>query len=716
MLDWTHHHRLRSAARHFFHPSPDPVREEYGPGVAESPLMRSPAVVLGIVLAGLASDVIWAQSPPSARPLLQAVRATRPPVIDGVVTDDEWEGAPVAGGFVQYEPRRGEPASVRTEARLLVDPTHLFVAFRCWDDQPLTARLTQRDSNLLSDDSVVVLLDTANDRQTAYYFYTNPLGTQMDGRVTDDGRQTDNTWDGPWRSAAQRTEYGWSAEFAIPFTALKYAAGSGREWGINFGREQRRSLEFSSWSGPLDAIARVSQAGAVTGLDLAPPTRRHQFVPYALAGLQEGASADWQGGIDGRFGLTPEMAVYGTLNPDFATVEADVEQVNLTRFEVSLPEKRQFFLEGNELFAQRIRTFYSRRIADIRGGGKLLGRQGPWTAAFITAQTDPVDGEASANYTVGRIQRDVFGRSAIAINFDNRRFDDRDQGSVSVDTNLFFSKFVGMTAQVVQSWGPFGAGAEAFFVRPSYDSPTGHFHVRYSHLGERLRDNLNVIGRIPDDDRRELDSAVSKTWHLRKGAFEQIEYSSNYNIYWSQRGTLRNWQIDESVDVQFRNRWSATAGLTEQFIRFEKDFRNRQIELGIGYNTREYNSVRLDVEFGRNYDADFHLWSIGARRKLTSQLSAEYTLERLRQTPDPDRDSTWIHVLRVNQYFTKDLFVRGFYQINSAIERRNIQAAFVWRYLPPFGTVQVVYQRGTAAFGERSGQGNTLFLKATTVF
>ena len=234
----------------------------HGRGVSGS--LAASALVCAFVPAFAA-----AQGSAGSRAILPAVRPAQPPIIDGKIEDDEWSAAPVAGGFVQFEPRRGDPASVRTEARVLVDTTHLYVAFRCWDDEPLTARLTQRDSDLLSDDSVVVLLDTANDRQTAYYFYTNPLGTQMDGRVTDDGRQTDNTWDGPWRSAAGTTDYGWSAEFAIPFTSLKFAAGSGREWGINFGRERRRTLEFSSWSGPLDNIARVSQAGVLVGLDVA---------------------------------------------------------------------------------------------------------------------------------------------------------------------------------------------------------------------------------------------------------------------------------------------------------------------------------------------------------------------------------------------------------------------------------------------------------------
>jgi hypothetical protein len=168
--------------------------------------------------------------------------------------------------------------------------------------------------------------------------------------------------------------------------------------------------------------------------------------------------------------------------------------------------------------------------------------------------------------------------------------------------------------------------------------------------------------------------------------------------------------------MEFRNRWSTKASYTEEFKRFEKDFRNRQVGLDVGYNTREYNSFRVGVEFGRNFDADFQLWTAAARRKITDQFSAEYSLERLVLTPDPEAESTWIHVIRANQFFTRDLFLRVFFQTNSAIDRNNLQAVFVWRYQPPFGTIQVAYQRGTAAFGQRSDQGHTLFLKATTVF
>ena len=179
---------------------------------------------------------------------------------------------------------------------------------------------------------------------------------------------------------------------------------------------------------------------------------------------------------------------------------------------------------------------------------------------------------------------------------------------------------------------------------------------------------------------------------------------------------LRSWKVDESFNVEFRNRFSTGVSWSEEYKLFEKDFRNRQVGVDVGYNTREYESLRTGVEFGRNFDADFWLWTVSARRKLTPELSAEYSLERLVLDPDPDGESTWIHVLRADQFFTKDLFLRVFFQTNTAIDRRNLQTVFVYRYLPPFGTIQFAYQRGTAAFGQRSAQGHTLFLKATTVF
>jgi hypothetical protein len=646
---------------------------------------------------------------------LPAVKAAAAPVIDGLVGDEEWAAASRADHFIQYEPQRGQPSPVRTEAFVLYDERSLYLAFRAYDDQAVTAQLTQRDADLFADDAVVVLLDSSHDRQSAFYFMTNPLGTQADGRIGDDGRVRDTSWDAPWESAARRTADGWTAEMRIPLASIKYAAGEQVTWGLNLGRSRRRSLEVSFWAGPLENRDRVSQAGTLVGLAVPPPLDRIQVVPYALSQLQEGEAGSWKAGGDVRYALTSELSLYGTVNPDFATIEADQETINLTRFEISLPEKRQFFLEGQELFRQRIQTFYSRRIADITAGGKLLGQAGPWTVALIDAQADPSGEEGKAHYTIARAQR-ALGRSYVAGMVANRRRDGASQGSAGLDANLFFTKTFGMTAQVVESYGRYGRGSMAFFLRPSYDSPTGHFHLRYSHLGDRFRDNANVIGFIQDDDRRELDSAIEKTFWLKKGTVEKVSYDSNYKAYWSQRGLLRSWEIRQGLGAQLRNLFSVDLTYLGSLQRFEKDFHNHELGMTLGYNTRAYQSAELGFTFGRNFDSDFRLWTATARRKLSDRLSAEYELQRFTLDPDPERRSTWIHVLRANHFFTKDLFLRTFFQTNSAIDRRNLQAVFVWRYQPPFGTIQVAFQRGTAEFGQRSEQGNTLFLKLTTVF
>ncbi len=647
--------------------------------------------------------------------VLAARRAAVAPRIDGTIDSTEWRAAARAHSFLQYAPRRGEPSNQQTQVFVTYDSTHVYVAFRVFDAEEPTAQLTRRDASLFDDDAVIVMLDTYHDRQSGYYFMTNLLGTQADGRIADDGRTVDGSWDASWRSAARRTPDGWEAELAIPLVSVAFRAGEARSWGINFGRSRRRTLEQSFWAGPLDNAFRMSQAGRLEGLDLTPPPKRHQFIVYGLTRAQEGESGHSDAGLDARYAITPQMAFTGTVNPDFATIEADVEQVNLSRFEISLVEKRPFFLEGSELFRQRIRTFYTRRISDIRGGAKLFGKQGPWTLAGIYADASLTGAVPAARYSVVRTQRDI-GRSNVAFMVADRDTSGEHQGSASLDANLFFTKTLGMTAQAIQSYGPFSGGSTAFFVRPSYDSPTGHFHVRYTHLGDRFADNANVVGFIRDDDRRELDSAIEKTLWVRSGAVERLGYDSNYNIFWSQSGPLRSWEIIQSLGLDLRNKLSAGVLHVEDLQRFEQEFHNRRTEITLGYNTRAYQSLQVGYTFGRNFDADLGLVTAQASYKVTPELSVEYELERLTLDPDPDNETTWIHVARLNQFFTKDLFLRLFYQTNSAIDRRNVQAVFVWRYLPPFGTLQLAYQRGTAAFGTRSDQGNTLFLKATAVF
>jgi hypothetical protein len=569
----------------------------------------------------------------------------------------------------------------------------------------------------------MVVVDTFHDGRTAYFFATNLLGTQQDGRVADNGRVVEDNWDATWYSASARFDGGWSAEIAIPLVVLRFTPGERQTWGLNLGRTTRRLLEASFSTGPLEARFRISQYGTLTGLDLRGARRKYELIPYGLARYQDGVEPNYQGGAEIRFSPTPRDVVNATVNPDFAIIEADQEQVNFTRFELSLPEKRPFFLEGAEQYQQRIRTFYSRRIGDIYFGAKALGRRGGLAYSVLTAQSDPSSSLASqpaltdsANYTVARLETEVFRGSSVSLMAANRSLEGESRGSVGLDTSLTFTPTFGFTGQIARSHGPEEGGRWAFFVRPSRDTSTSHVHFRYTHLGDRFGDHVNAIGFIRDDDRREMDSALTKDFWLRKGPFEKIAYDSNYNIYWSQRNELRSWRIDQAVAVELRNRWSFGWDYTEELQVFEKEFRNRANTISVGYNTREFQSVSIQYTFGRNFDSDLDYWYFALRRKLGDALSVEYELTRLRLVPDPENESTDIHVLRSVYSFTPDLFLKVFFQSSSAIERENVQTVFVWRYRPPFGTVQVAYERGTAPFGERSRQGNTLFLKFSYVF
>ena len=624
---------------------------------------------------------------------------------------------------MQFEPRSGEPAQERTEVYVLYDDTYVYFGFRCFDSQPsrIAAQLNRRDSNLFEDDSVFVVVDTFHDLRTAYFFGTNLLATQSDGRVADNGRVVDGSWDATWLSASARFEEGWMAEIAIPLVYLRFQSGTDRTWGLNLGRTSRRLLETSFWAGPLEHRFRISQYGTLAGLDLESAQRRFQLIPYALGQYEDDIGSDYSAGLDLRYGFNPQTTANLAVNPDFAIIEADQEQINLTRFELSLQEKRQFFLEDSEQYRQRIRTFYTRRIGDIKLGGKVLGRRGGWQYSILTAQSEPSspredDFLESGNYSVARVVRDLWGSSSLALMAGNRYLGDENRGSGGLDASLFFTDTFSFTGQVIRSHGPEPGGRWAFFVRPSRDTATSHVHFRYTHLGDRFGDHVNAIGFIRDDDRREMDSALRKQFWFEGGPLQGIEYGSNYNVYWSQENVLRSYQIDQSLEVEFRNRWSAEYAYQNEFKLFEKGFYNYQHEFEVGYNTREWQSVAAEYSFGRNFDSDFRLLGAVFRRKFTDELSFEYELARLWLNPDPENGSTIIQVVRVVQNFTRDLFVKVFFQTNSVIERENLQVVFVWRYQPPFGSVQFAYQRGTAEFGERSDQGNTLFMKFSYVF
>ena len=656
---------------------------------------------------------------------IPAIKISAPIKIDGDLSDEGWKNIEPINRFIQFTPFNGETSPLKTEVKIVYDDKSIYFAFYCVDLDPenISASVTRRDAELKQDDAVIVMLDTFNDNRTCYTFGTNLLGTQFDGKVADNGRSEDDNWDESWQSAAKRVEDGWTAEISIPFSILKFKSGKGIIWGLNIGRNYPRTRELSFWAGPLEKENRVSQFGKLVNLDLQPKGRKYTFIPYALSQIQEEKKWEGKTGIDFRYRLTSNLGADITINPDFATIEADVEKINLTRFELRIPEKRPFFLEGSEYFRTRINQFYSRRIGDIPWGAKMTGKVGGWNLAIINAQSDPASSGSipesegkKALYNVIRTQRDVFGSSNIGLTFANRNYKGENSGSVGMDTTLFFTRTLGMTAQIVKSYGPSKDGTWAWFLRPAYDSATGHFHVRYSHWGEGLMENMNSIAYIRDDDRREVDSHLSKTFWIKKGWFEKIQFSTNYNQYWSQKGDLRSWDSSSRLTFALMNKWEIRLSHNEEFKRYEKDFRNRESSLNLGYDTRTGKSFSISYGIGRNYDNDMKVLRGNMQLKINDAWNVQYELTKLWLKPDLENRSTWIHLIRSNYYFNKDLFLKLFFQTNSILDKKNIQVVFVWRFLPPFGSLQLAYQKGTSKFGTKSDQGNTFFTKLSWVF
>jgi hypothetical protein len=661
------------------------------------------------------------------QPRLVAARFAEAPEIDGHLDDPAWGSAQPVEGFAQVAPSYGEASPFRTAVLVGYTADTLFVAFRCFDPEPpskLSSAVLTRDGELENDDSVSVLLDPFNDRRTAYFFTTNLHGVQKDGKVADNGRTVDSKWDASWRSAASRTPEGWTAELAIPFEILKFPIGK-RVWGINFHRYIPRRLEIAVWSGPEESEWRVSSFGALTGLELQSLTeKRFEIIPYGTFVAEEDQGYDWQVGGDLRYRIRSGLSADLTVNPDFALVEADVEKVNLTRFELFVPEKRPFFLEGLEMFSQRIRQFYSRRIGDINWGGKLTGKLAGWDLAALVTDTDLEISEApvstvrsvGADYSVLRAQKGVFGVSTIGFLAANRSLQGQNAGSIGLDTTLFFTETLGMTAQLIRAHGPENDGAMAWFLRPAFDSANTHFHVRYTNLDVGLLDNINAIGFLRDDDRKEIDSNIKHTFWFKDSWIEKIKGGVNYNRYQSQEGVLRSWELEGELEVVLSNHWYVELLLVEEYKLYEKEFRNSVTQIELGFDDRAGKSFDLVAGTGKNYDSDLDLAGFDLALNLSDKWNLWYEGTWLELDPDPEDDSTWIHVLGANYYFTNDLFVKLFFQTNSAIDKENIQALLVWRFLPPFGSLQVAFQRGTSAIGTQSEQGNSLFTKLSWVF
>lgn len=645
------------------------------------------------------------------------------PVIDGIFDSNSWEGADSATNFTQLEPIKGSPSSEKTIVYVGFDSLNVYIFFKCYQSTPVMGKRNTRDEISKTDDAVAVTFDTYNDGRSSFGFLVNPLATQTDFRVDDDGKIMDTNWDTEWKSAVMLTNTGWCAELAIPFRSIKFSRKTD-EWGINFARILLNNSETSYWSGTMSEDFRISQGGKLT--NIVTPENDQKLVVFPYSTLKyDGNNLNVEVGGDLKWQINSNISVNATYNPDFATVEADQEQINLTRYELSYPEKRLFFQEGNSMFDTRIKTFYSRRVKNIDYGAKFNGKIGAYQVNLISVHSieHPESNDPAALYTAVRVKRDFLKSSFAGITIVDKFWDGQSIHSLSVDYAINLGRTWKFTGQLV------GSGTtpdiknssnstrsdflqnSSWYLRFSRENNVYHYHVRYSDIGENFKSIVNQTGYINDDDRREVDSDVSYKWWIKNDVFKYIYGLAKNNIFWSHEGILRSWNQSDFIKLMFDNRFNLEYEYDNEFKLFEKEYYNHRHNFIAGYNTDEWSSVELIYTTGTNFDKQLNMLSFDARAKLAQKVSIEYSGKYVHFNPDPTNESTYLNVLTLNYYYTNNLWMKVFAQNSTANDKVYLYGMLGWRFKPPFGALYLIYSHD-----EFRSIGNTAKTKFNNVF
>jgi len=421
--------------------------------------------------------------PQGAGSFAEAVRVDHPPKLDGSLADPLWQSAKLLTDFRQREPNEGEPATEKTEVRILYTRSAAYFGIHCYDAEPsrIVATELRRDVSQDLDDHFEILIDSNHDRRGAYVFGINPLGTQIDGIVVEEqgnnnGGDFDGGWDGVWTSEARITADGWTATVEIPFTTLNFTESKNVIWGLNFKRFLRRKNEQDLWSAyrRTEGIAKVSRAGELTGITEIGGGRLFLVKPYGLLQYDKQSGRDAKfpltGGVDVKYGIRSNVVLNLTGNTDFADTDVDQVQFNLTPFKIFIPEKRQFFLENAGIFnfnlGDQDQLFFSRQIGidpvtgqqvPINGGAKLTGTLGRLALGVMEVDTRSSGPNPYANYAVARLKESLWGGSYLGVmGIDKRSGDTLDSFNQTggVDTRLVFFKDFTVGAHLAGTQAP----------------------------------------------------------------------------------------------------------------------------------------------------------------------------------------------------------------------------------------------------------------------
>ena len=716
------------------------------------------------------------QSVMKSRRTAHATRVTEGPTINGRLDDAAWAQAKPIRGFVQRDPNHWLPSSEETVALIVYDEKSIYFGFECRlpDSSGVVANNMRRDSDIFGDDNIQIMLDTYNDRQNGFFFFVNPLGAQSDLMLSNEGRSYNLDWDCNWTSRVEQYPDRWTVEVEIPFSQLRFKEADEMVWGINLSRYSARKNEASQLVVGLQSSSsteryRMSDIGELRGLRRIKSKRPVQLKPYVLPGtskdyLEPLSDEDptFDTGIDLRYGLTSNLSLDVSYNTDFAQVEGDQEQTNLTQFKLFFPEKREFFLEGANLFEfgeRAVRTgggtrpptllFYSRRIGLEEGqkipiilGTKVAGKEGRTSVGALNVVTNSRtfldDGDTvnvnRTNYSVVALRRDVFSKSNIGVMVVNKQIDDPAVGwgrfnrAVGVDFNYSPTRDLNFQAFAARTWDSnIDDADDARFAMMNYRGRDYWARLKILDVEEQFEPAVGFVNRRGDlDGFRRYDAYLRARPRPDLPGVRYMSIGPEVQVLTDRDNNVKFWTGEISWFTSFNSGdfWSVQTETTHDIVdeAFSPSDRRDDIEIPPGEYTfttistgpRPSRSRKIRPGFrlqggtyytGRRYTFDTES-AILPSGKLTYELRYEGNWIRLPQ------GSFSVHTLsnRLLYSFTTDLFMKLFIQWNN--DSQSVAANFLLNFRYRSGSdVFFVFDHGYDTFDGLSRRNRSVLVK-----
>jgi Domain of unknown function (DUF5916)/Carbohydrate family 9 binding domain-like len=672
---------------------------------------------------------------------VHAVRIDERIAIDGRLDEPAWQRAEPATDFTQWEPHPEMPASERTEVRFLYDDDNLYVGARCWDSDAghLTVHELKQDFESREEDVLAILIDSLHDQQSGFSFWTNPAGARRDVQIFQDDAQRSVDWDGVWEVKVTSSETGWTAEFVIPFKTLRFSNGPQQEWGLNILRRVKRKNEDSYWS-PLPRryrTMRPSMSGTITGLQDVRQGRNLKIKPYGISSVTQLASnrlsrdVKVNGGFDLKYGLTPSQTLDVTYRTDFSQVEADQQQVNLTRFNLLFPEKREFFLENSGVFgvagggsssgggSANVVPFFSRRIGlsaagtpiPIVGGARVSGTSGPYDVGVLAMKTESLGIVPSNNFVVGRLRRNFRSSSsvgAIVTSRDSTRSGDHNR-LYGVDSLLrFFERKLEVSAYLLATETPGLEGpSQARLLDTAWRDNAFSLVARYETVQPDFNPEVGFIRR-----RDTTHYAGEGSWQPRPHNTAHVrnyELGVSADLYQDPTGSVETEEQTATAGIAFQDSSSLSFNATNTFDRLTEPFAIRpSVIIPVGDYTYRRGSLEYSANRGRGLSGSFKAsagefwdgrsWSADGGVELRPNYHVDVNLTFSRNQVDlPEGDfATTLVGLRVLYAFTSNAFFNSFLQYNATTNQFSANTRFNIIHRP-LSDLYVVYneQRDT---------------------